>query len=94
MYAILARIGDWLLKGSVRTALTGAGLGVGTSAVMLATANNYVASIQAQAGSLSANMVGLAGLAGVHIGMSMIIGAVIYRMTVTSTFAKLLKKQG
>lgn len=94
MYAILARIGEWLLKGSVRTALTGAGLGLGTSAVMLTAANSYIATIQTQANSLGTNMVGLAGLAGAHIGISMILGAVIYRMSVTSTFAKLLKKQG
>lgn len=91
-YSNLQKIGDFLLKGSVQTALKGAGLGIGTSAALLTAMNSYLSTVVAQAGSLGTNVVGLCGLAGAHIAISSIIGACVYRMTVTSTISKIIKK--
>lgn len=91
-YSNLQKIGDFLLKGSVQTALKGAGLGIGTSTALLTAMNSYISSIVNTANSMGGNVVGLCGLAGAHIAISSIIGACVYRMTVTSAISKIIKK--
>lgn len=72
--------------------LTGAGIGLASSAFIITFLNYYLNKSLGQLNSLPGDVLGLAALSGVDVGISMIIGAVIARVTLNSSFLKLIKK--
>ena len=92
MMKLLVAFGEWLLKGSVRSALLGAGLGLGTAAGVLTALQVYIDRLITQFGTLSNDVLGLLALSGVHIALSSIIGAVVFRLTMNSAKVSLIKK--
>lgn len=92
MMKLLVAFGEWLLKGSVRSALLGAGLGLGTGAAVLTALNVYIDRLVGQFGNLSNDVIGLLALSGVHIALSAIISAVVFRLTMNSAKVSLIKK--
>lgn len=92
MWAFLTRFSEWLLKGSVKSALTGAGLGLGSAAISLTVIQNYIANVVALGNSMSADVLGLLALSGAHISLSGIIGTIVYRITVSSGKLTLMRK--
>lgn len=92
MMRLLVIFGEWLLKGSVRGALLGAGLGLGTAAGTLTALQIFIDRMLITFGSLSSEVVGLLALSGVHIALSAIIGAVVFRLTMNSAKVALIKK--
>lgn len=92
MWKMLSQIGEWLTKGSVKSALTGAGLGLASSAVVLTAVQSYIDKLLVAGNSMSADALGLLALSGAHIALSMIIGAIVYRLTITSTKLTLMRK--
>ena len=51
MMKLLVAFGEWLLKGSVRSALLGAGLGLGTAAGLLTALQIYIDRLIGQFGT-------------------------------------------
>ncbi len=92
MMKLLIAFGEWLLKGSVRSALLGAGLGLGTGAAVLTALNIYIDRLTSQFGTLSNDVMGLLALSGVHIALSAIISAVVFRLTMNSAKVSLIKR--
>lgn len=92
MMKLLVAFGEWLLKGSVRSALLGAGLGLGTAVGVLTALQVYIDRLITQFGTLSNDVLGLLALSGVHIALSSIIGAVVFRLTMNSAKVSLMKK--
>lgn len=92
MMKLLVAFGEWLLKGSVRSALLGAGLGLGTAAGLLTALQIYIDRLTSQFGTLSNDVLGLLALSGVHIALSAIIGAVVFRLTMNSAKVSLIKR--
>ena len=80
MWRFLTLFSEWLLKGSVQSALKGAGLELGTAAVSLTIVNTYINKVIAQSSSFSTDM-----LASLHcqvlIFISMIFGAIVWKLT-------------
>lgn len=91
MWAIFTRISEWLIQGSVRSALTGAGLGLGSAALSLTLIQNYINQLLQVGNSISADVLGLLALSGVHIALSGIIGSVVYRITASSAKLTLMR---
>ncbi|MBF7691731.1 DUF2523 domain-containing protein [Acinetobacter pollinis] len=94
MIRLLFIFGDWLLKGFVRSVLMGAGLGLATGAGLLVAINTYIDHLVSQFGTLSSDVLGLLAMSGVHIALSSIIGAVVFRLTLNSAKVTLIKKGG
>ncbi len=92
MWRFLTLFSEWLLKGSVQSALKGAGLGIGTAAVSLTIVNTYINKVIAQSSSFSTDMLALAALSGAHISLSMIFGAIVWKLTSGSAKLSLIRK--
>ncbi len=68
---------------AIKQALIGAGLGLGTSAFLLTMFNRYMANAQQNLSGLG-ELLGLLGIAGVDVALSLIFGAMVFRVTVAS----------
>lgn len=91
MFRLLLIFGEWLLKNSVKTILLGAGLALATTAGMLATLDIFISRLQGQANSMASDAIQMLALSGFPTAFSMIIGAVVYRLTVNASL-KVIKK--
>ncbi|WP_312967895.1 DUF2523 family protein [Acinetobacter gerneri] len=91
MYKLLSQLLEWLLKGSVKRALTGAGLGLASSASILIAVKAYINNFIAQSNSMGADVLALLSLSGVDIALSAIIGAIVFRLTVNSAKLSLVR---
>lgn len=80
---ILAIVGGKLSSGFLKKLLTGAGLGLVTSAVSLTALNSLMSHLQSSytALGIAANLLSLAGF---DVGLSIILGAMVVKMTVGS----------
>lgn len=92
MWKMLAQFSEWLMKGSVRSALTGAGLGLGSAVVSLTVIHTYIDRLVSQGNSMSADALALLALSGVHVALSAILGAIVYRLTTSSAKLSLMRK--
>lgn len=92
MWKMLTQISEWLMKGSVRSALTGAGLGLGSAVVSITIIQTYIERLVSQGNSMSADALALLALSGVHIALSGILGAIVYRLTTSSAKLSLMRK--
>lgn len=90
MWRILTLVGEYLLKQSVKTMLLGAGLGLASTAGILTALNVYISRLQQQANSMASDAIALLALSGFHIAFSMVIGAVVFRLTLNAS-VKLVK---
>jgi hypothetical protein len=91
MWAILLRIITWAMSSAAVTALTGAGLGLVTSTVILELANKYINSAVSSMSAIG-DIAGLLGVAGCDVALSIVIGAIVCRVTVSSLTMHLSKK--
>lgn len=66
-------------KGWLKDVLTGAGLTLGTSAITLTALNTAISTFKNQLGQVSADILGLAHIAGFDYAMSIILGAIVAR---------------
>lgn len=66
-------------KGFLKRVLTGAGLTLGTSAVVLTSLNTLITNFRSILGSVSSDLLGLAGLAGFDYYFSIVFGAIVAR---------------
>lgn len=90
MWRILVIVGEFLLKGAVKTLLLGAGLAIVSTAGTIAAINIYISKLQTQANSMHSDTIQLLAMSGFPAAFSMIIGAVVFRITVNSAL-KLVK---
>lgn len=77
-------LAEWLLKTGVKTALAAAGLGLATTAGSLYAINTYISRLVSQANSITTDTMQLLATSGFHIAFSMVIGAVVWRITLNS----------
>lgn len=80
-----------LQKGWLKDVLTGAGLTLGTSAVVLTALNTAISKVRDDVGQMSAELLALMHLSGIDVAMSIIIGAIVTRHTLQSTKLTLKK---
>lgn len=92
MWKFLTLFSEWLLKGSVRSALTGAGLGLGSAAITLTAVQMYINKVVSTSSGFSADMLALCALSGAHIALSGIIGSIVYKLTVSGAKLSLIRK--
>lgn len=92
----MAGLMDLLVKGigiagskGLKNALTGAGLGLATSQVILTLVNRYIDYAVQQMNLVS--VAGLLGLCGFDVALSIIIGALVARATIQSQAISLRK---
>ncbi|MCU4496796.1 DUF2523 domain-containing protein [Acinetobacter ursingii] len=90
MWRILFLVGEFLLKQSIKTALLGAGLGLASTAGVLVALNIYISKLQSQANSMPSDTIALLAMSGFPIAFSMVIGAVVFRLTLNAS-VKLVK---
>jgi hypothetical protein len=91
MWRILIVIVEYLLKNAVRVFLTSLALGFASSAFVLIAFNKYLDQFLTTASGVDGGILGLAAIAGCHIALSMIIGSLVYVMTVQSLKPRLFK---
>lgn len=64
-------------KGWLKSVLTGAGLTLGTSAIVLTGLSTAIASFKSSLGGLSGDLLGLAHVSGFDYAFSIILGAIV-----------------
>lgn len=74
-----------LQKGWLKDVLTGAGLTLGTSAVTLTMLQTAINHLRSGLNGISADLLGLANIAGIDVAMSIILGAIVSRHTIQAT---------
>lgn len=92
MPALLISIVTWLCGSLVSRLLIGAGLGLGVSAFMINFLNYYINGATQQLSGGSATVLAFIGLSGVDKGLSIILGALVTRVTLSSMKIGLIKK--
>ena len=90
MFAALRLLFLGLMSQSVSKILAGAGLSLLSSGAILIVVNQYVSGAIAQFGSLGL-VAGLCSLAKLDVAMSIIIGAIVFRVTVGTAAIKIGK---
>lgn len=76
--------GNFLLKGAIRTMLTGAGLALTTAGVSLVLINELIQRVQSELSGLPALAIALLNLSQVDAALSLMLGAVLARATVNA----------
>lgn len=84
MWSKLSDLFTSLQKGSLKNVLTGAGLMLGSNAIFLTAFSTAVNALKNSVNSVSADVLGLAHLAGFDVAMSLILGAIVTRLTLNS----------
>ena len=84
MWSKLSDLLTSLQKGTLKNVLTGAGLMLGSNAIVLTAFSTAVNTLKNSVNSASADVLGLAHLAGFDVAMSLILGALVTRLTLNS----------
>lgn len=92
MGKLLFLVGSYLLKGSVKTALAGAGLGLASAVVMKTVLERYINQALQQMQGFDAVVASFLHLSGFDVALSVVIGALIARVTMNSMKLSLVKK--
>lgn len=91
MWSKLAALFTSLQKGALKNILTGAGVMLGSNIIFLSVFATAVNVLRNSVGSVSGDVLGLAHLAGFDIAMSLILGAIVTRLTLNSSKLALRK---
>jgi hypothetical protein len=83
MGKLLYLVGTFLLSGAIRQMLVGAGIGLVTSQFILTITNQYISKSFNSFSGVGVAM-GMMGLSGLDVALSIIIGAVVARATINS----------
>lgn len=88
---LLSKVIESGTKGGLKNILMGAGLTLASNAVFLTIVNRYIATLQNQVGGLSADLSGLIHLSGFDVAMSIVLSAVVTRLTISPPKLSLMK---
>ncbi len=77
--ASLSTIFSSLQKGFLKNILTGAGLTLATSGIVLTALNTAINQFKNSLGDISLTVLQLAGVCGFHISFSLVLGAIVAR---------------
>lgn len=91
MPRLLILVAGWLLESAVKKLLLGAGLSVVSMAVIQTVFDSYLRKAISQTGSMDNWILGLIAIAKLDVCMSIIIGAVIARVAISSASLSLRK---
>ena len=91
MYAFFLALFEAILARGFSRVLIGAGLGFGTSAFLITFVNYYINKAVTTMSGTSADVLGLVALSGSDKGLSIIIGALVCRVTIQSLSLKMVK---
>lgn len=91
MWSKLAALFTSLQKGALKNILTGAGVMLGSNVILMSTFSAAFNVLQGSIGSVSGDVLGLAHLAGFDIAMSLVLGAIVTRLTLNSSKLALKK---
>ena len=81
-----------LQRGFLKNVLEGAGVTLGTSAILLVSLNVAITAFKSSLGNISTTILDFAGLAGLDIGFSIILGAIVARYVQNAGKLTLTKK--
>ncbi|MEC8567744.1 MAG: DUF2523 family protein [Pseudomonadota bacterium] len=84
MWRTLSALLDSILKGSLKTVLLGAGVGITSYAVLTELFNFYVVKVTSGFSQASGSMLQLAALAGLDQVISIILSAILIRVSIKS----------
>lgn len=84
MGKLLFMVGSYLLSSAFKTILLGAGIGLATQGFILVLINKYVDKSVFLFSGVGSDLMGLVGLSGLDVALSVIIGAIIARATIAS----------
>lgn len=94
MWSKLVSVLNSLQRGSLKSWLTGAGLMLGTSVASMTAFSAAVSALKNQTNAVSVDVLALAHLSGFDVAMSLILGAIVTRMTLNSSKLVLRKHGG
>jgi len=92
MWSKLVDMFTSLQKGSLKNILSGAGLMLGSNAIFMTTFETAVNALRNSTNSVSSDVLSLAHLSGFDWAMSIILGAIVTRLTLNSS-KLVLKRQ-
>lgn len=81
----LSTIFSSLQKGFLKNVLTGAGLTLGTSGILLTSLNTAIDQFKSSLGAMSLTLIQFAGVCGFDISFSLVLGAITARYVQNST---------
>lgn len=90
--SLLVKVGDVLLSKSGKGFLTSLGVGIVTTTLTLTLLNKYISYAVNSYGALG-DVMGLLGLAGFNVALSIIFSALVIRMTLSSKSLSFRKSQ-
>lgn len=90
MWSALTKVLQGLFGGMAGSVLVGAGLGLATGAIVLTVINYYINKITASAGALG-DMAAILHIGGMDTAISIVIGAVVVRASLSATKMSLTK---
>lgn len=91
MAKLLFLVGTFLLSGAIKRMLLGAGLGLISAQFILTITQRYINSSFSNMQSFGGVAVGLMGLSGLDVALSIVIGAVIARATINAMRVSIAK---
>lgn len=92
LQSILTKVADVTLSKGGRTVLTSLGVGLVSSAISINLFNQYINYLQSSSSAMG-DVAGILGLAGVDYGLSIIISAVVIKITLKAKNVSLGKAQ-
>lgn len=84
MGKLLYLVGTFLLSGSIKQMLLGAGIGLVTAQFILSITNQYIDAALSNMYGVGGDVVRIMGISGLDVALSIVIGAVVARATINS----------
>lgn len=91
MGKLLYIVGTFLLSGSIKQMLLGAGIGLASASFILTITNRYIDSAIANMQGIGGAAIQIMGLSGLDVALSIVIGAVIARATINAMRVSITK---